>query len=268
MTSFTTFNQFDKRFSEFGKFGNDRTCCPLFGVLTCYNFMQNQNLSQKQHEQNIYSSITNYMINNIPKYLSFDELLEFSTQELNGNLVNATTPELITTGVLSYEHMFKPTNGLVTDQTYCILFLKNRNYLPVLCQYIAPKAPDEAGQEIYAIRDCHEGTQRTFYDFPKLRQYLDKTYQFEQMTIVDGVMIPEFSNIELLVIDQPFELKNIDPELYDHTIDEDKTYKEEVIITTVVPKSEKVVQFQNSDFDYDLALSLGDGQGDDYVNFI
>lgn len=267
--SFTTFNQFDKRFDDFAKFGSDRTACPLFGILTCYNFMQNNNLSQKQHEQNIYSSVTNYMTHEIPKYLSFDELLEFCTKELHGESVGATTPELITTGVLSYEHIFKPTNGLNINQTYCILFLKNRNYLPILCQYIAPKAADESGKEIYAVRDCHEGTQRIFNDFQDLRQYLDKTYQFEQMTVVDGVMIPEFSNIEYLVISDQFELKNIDPELFDHTIEEDKNYKEDVptIIQTILPNNSQN-QLQHVDFDYNLALSLQDDSGADYVDFI
>lgn len=276
MNTFATFNQFDKRFNEFSKFGSDRTACPLFGILSCYNFIQNGNILQKQHEQNIYSSVTNYMVNEIPKYMSFDELLLFTTKDLSKLEVGATTPELITTGVLSYEHIFK--FGLDKDQRYCVLFLKNRNYLPILCDYTAPKAGDEASVETYSIRDCHENTQRTFNDFQSLRLYLDKTYQFEQMTIVDGVMIPEYSNIEYIVIDEPFELKNIDPDLYDHSIDIDMSYKQDdniVPISTISASPYTISQFQTQavpissiEFDHQLAMSLQDEQGEDYVDFI
>lgn len=260
MSSFTTFNQFDKRFSDFAKFGNDRTACPLFGILTCYNFMQNGDISTKQHENNIYAAVTNYMTNDVPKYMTFDELLLYSSS-LNSHNVGATTPELITAGILGYEHMFK-LGGSDADCRYCVLFLKNRNYIPVLCEY-----KKESNQFTYAVRDCHENTQKTFHAFDELRGFLDKTYQFEQMTVVDGVLIAEFSNIEYLVIDESFTIKNVDPELYDSTIEEEKEYVEEkkvVVSNNDFPPS-------NNDFDYQLALSLqqsmNDG-GEDYVNFI
>jgi hypothetical protein len=140
------------------------------------------------------------------------------------------------------------------DYRYCILFLKNRNYIPVLCEYT-----QEGGKFTYAIRDCHENIQRNFDDFNKLRVFLDEIYQFEQMTIVDGVLIAEFSNIEFLVIEEPFIIKNIDPELFDHTEDKEEKIKEE-----------ESTQLTNFNFDHNLALSLGEllYDGEDYVNFI
>ena len=261
--SFTTFNQFDKRFADFSKFGQDRTACPLFGIITCYNFMKNGILTQKQHENNLYASVTNYMVNSVPKYMTFDELLTFSSN-LNQSQVGATTPELITAGILGYEHIFK-LGDFPEDNRYCILFLKNRNYIPVLCQF---KAPNEV---IYAVRDCHENTQRTFNNFESVRAFLDKTYQFEQMTIVDGVLIAEFSNIEFLVIENPFELKVVDPDLFDQTIEEDQEYKEEIKQPIVIPQSNNIsIDVPKFDYDYQLALSLQneDNGGEEYVNFI
>lgn len=265
MSNFTTFNQFDKRFNEFTKFEKDRTACPLFGMLTCYNFMNTGNTTQKQHEENIYASVTNYMVNDVPKYMSFDELLLYSTGDPNQFPVGATTPELITAGVLSYEHIFK----LGSMERYCVLFLKNRNYLPILCEFVPPGSPYEVEKEVYHVRDCHENTQRSFNTFQSLREYLDKTYQFEQMTIVDGVMIPEYSNIEYIVIDKPFVLTNLDPELFDHTIEEDKSYKEEPVQAYTVSQAQtQISQVSSIDFDHQLAMSLQDGQGEDYVDFI
>jgi hypothetical protein len=266
--SFTTFNQFDKRFDDFTKFGQDRTACPLFGIITCHNFMKNGQFSKKQHENNIYASVTNYMVNDIPKYMSFDELLLFSSN-LNQNQVSATTPELITSNILGYEHIFK-LGDFPEDHRYCILFLKNRNYIPILCNFRAPKSADEAPETTYAIRDCHENTQRIFNDFALLRSFLDKTYQFEQMTIVDGVLIAEFSNIEFLVIEDPFTIKVVDPDLFDHTIEEDKEYTEYKEEPTIIVSQNNSIDVPKFDFDYQLALSLQneDTTGDDYVNFI
>lgn len=255
MASFVTFNQFDKRFSDFEKINKDRSACPLFGLLTCYNFMNSGDLSQKTHENNIYAAVTNYMTVDIPKYLLFEELAELST--LNPGAIGVTTPELITTGVMGYDSIFK----LGSPQNYCVLVLKNRNFIAILCKH------DDSG-ETFAVRDCHENSQYNFKTFDELRLWLNKTYQFEQMTIVDGVMIPEFGNIEYLVIDEPFELVNVDPDLVDDTVEEVKIDSEKE------PEKESVSTSQANhmvDTDYAFALALqfeDDDVANQYVDFI
>ena len=272
MNSFTTFNQFDKRFSDFEKFGGDRTACPLFGLLTCYNFMLNGDLSQKQHERNIYAAVTNYISNDIPKYISFEELMQYSNDSLKHNDINATSPELITSGVISYEHMFK----FGYYQNYCVLFLKNRNYIAVLYKNY-PESESHTG-DIFAVRDCHENTQRNFDNLHDLQVYLDKTYQFEQMTVVDGVPIPEFSNIEFITIENPFELIVIDPDLIDDVIDEEKDFPIPDVIpyplntdttttTTITPPTPNSTSQTN--YDQFVAYSVNyDDDCDEYVKFV
>lgn len=260
MAAFTTFNQFDKRFSDFDKVGKDRSCCPLFGLLTCYNFMQTGDLSQKAHENNIYSAVTNYMTANVPKYMLFDELLELST--LDQTSIGVTTPELITTGIMGYDNIFK----FGSEQNYCVMVLKNRNYISILCK-------NDNGVETFAVRDCHENGQYNFKTFDELRIWLNKTYQFEEMTIVDGVMIPEFGNIEYTVIDQPFELVNIDPELVDDTVEETQL---EPIYEPVSDSSEDKDSSPSehtidSDFAFALSLSLqmeDDEAKNQYVEYL
>lgn len=254
-STFTTFNQFDKRFATFEKFGSDRSACPLFGLITCYNFMTNGNTDQKQHETNVYSAVTNYMTNTVPKYMLFEELLVLTSGTLKPNDIGATTPELIVTGVMGYDNIFK----LGYNQNYCVLFLKNRNYIAILCKY----NPDNT--TTYAVRDCHENTQRNFNIFDTLKTYLDTTYQFEQETIVAGVPIPEFGNIEYLVIDTPFNLDTVDTDLIDDTIEEEKNYKEEKI----------EVPTEKYEDDYAFALSLqlqmedeDEEFGKEYVSYI
>lgn len=257
MATFTTFNQFDKRFSDFEKVGTDRSCCPLFGLVTCYNFMLTGDISQKTHENNIYTAVTNYVTMNVPKYMMFDELIEYSS--LNPSNLGVTTPELITQGIVGYEHIFK----FGTPQDYCILVLKNRNYIAILCKH------DEKGNEIYAVRDCHENGQYNFKSFEELRKWLNKTYQFEEMTIMDGVMIPEFGNIEFFVMEEPFELVDVDPELFDDTVGEN----ENTINTDIHIDSEVPVDSSNhtieSDYAFALALQMEDDDAiNTYVDFV
>jgi len=258
MSTFTTFNQFDKRFSIFEKFGGDRTACPLFGLLTCYNFMMNANLTQKQHESNIQAAVTNYVTKELPKYMLFDELLLLTNGSLNQSDIGATSPELLTSGIVSYEHMFK----FGYEQNYCVLLLKNRNFIAILYKYL-PEG------EIYAVRDCHEKTQRDFTNFESLRVYLNDTYQFEQETIVGGIRIPEFENMEFLPIDIPFELINIDIDLIDDTIEESKDYKEEDIIEFKF-EDKKIADNMDQYIAFSLMNDDGnDGNGnEDYVDFI
>jgi len=243
-STFTTFNQFDKRFANFEKFGGDRSACPLYGLITCYNFMTNGDIDQKQHEINVYSAVTNYMTHDIPKYMLFEELLIMTNGTLKPNDIGATTPELIVTGVMGYDNIFK----LEYNQNYCVLFLKNRNYIAILCKHTADNLTT------YAVRDCHENTQRNFNTFESLKTFLNNTYQFEQETIVGGVLIPEFANIEYIVIDTPFNLDALDTDLVDDTIEMEQHYKEEKV-EAPDPKYED---------DYMFALSLQ--YNDDEIN--
>ena len=254
MSSFTTFNQFDKRFAEFGKFSNDRSACPLFGLITCYNFMLNADISQKQHEQNLYAAITNYTTRSYPKYMLFEELLELTNKTLKPGDINATSPELLTSGIVGYEHIFK----FGYEKNYCVLLLKNRNYIAILCKV-------SGGTEAFAVRDCHENTQRTFPNFEDLRQFLNTTYQFEEQTIVSGVRITEFENCEFLTIEAPFVLINIDTGLVDDTLEEEKGYVEEPQVIKSKENTETVKFSKEDEMAFALQMQLNE---EDYVEFV
>ena len=259
METFSTYNQFDSRFSIFGKFDADRTACPLFGLLTCYNFMMNGDLSKKQHEMNIQGAVSNYVTKELPKYMLFDDLLLLTNGSLKESDISGTTPELLTSNIIGYEHIFK----FGYEQNYCILLLKNRNFMAILYKY------SQEG-EIYAVRDCHENIQRDFNNFESLRVFLNNTYQFEQQTIVGGLRIPEFENIEFLTIDIPFELINVDFNLVDDTIEGGSEYKIEQSTKTDVPdiKIDNAKLADNMDQYLAFSLMTDECNGDDYVDFI
>lgn len=205
--SFDTFNQFSSRFSSLGKFSGDRTACPLFSLLTLYNFMNNGDISKDQHQKNVCSSIMNYVTNeSIPKYLDFDELLIFA-QGIDSS-VTTTSSELIAQGILGYNSILKPDDY---KKDYGVIILKNRNYISLLVKW-------NGTGYTFSIRDSHEKTQYNFPSIDALRAHLNNTYRMEQDTIVGGVPIPEYNNVEFLVIDKPFSIVNIDAELFDDNI--------------------------------------------------
>ena len=255
MTQFTTYNQFDKRFSIFEKFGSDRSACPLFGLITCYNFMLNGDISQKTHEKNIFLAVTNYTVKNLPKYMMFDELVLLTNGSLNCKEINATTPELIVSGIVSYEHMFK----FGYDNNYCVLLLKGRNFIVILYKHTI-----DGG--IYAVRDCHENTQMNFNSFENLRIFLNNVYQFEQNTIVGGIRIHEFENIEFLTIDNLFELVDIDCDLLDDVYETNKLNDYNNIHKDAENNNYKQIGYDVNQY---IALSLTMEENyEDYVNFI
>ena len=65
---FTSFNQFDNRFKNLGKFSADRSACPIFSLITAHNFMKDGLSDKTRHEKNVCSAVFNYSANDaIPK---------------------------------------------------------------------------------------------------------------------------------------------------------------------------------------------------------
>jgi hypothetical protein len=224
MASFTTFNQFDPKF-KLAKFGNDCNACPLFALFTAKKFMDNGSISQEQHEKNLEAAVMNYVLNEnhkeLPKYLSFEELLHFTGGTFNDKQIIGTTPEII--NQYGYETCF----NTASNTNYCTIFLKNSNYIIVLVKH----NPD--GSKLYCLRDCHENNQYNFDSFDALQVCLSERYQFNQLTIVDGVLIEEYGNIEYLLIDKQFPIIILDTSLYD---DEDKVEEDNVDMSFDISK--------------------------------
>lgn len=202
-STFESYNQFDARFKELGNFGSDRNACPLFSLFTAYHFMKNGNVSEEKHEQNVEAAISNYITHpELPKYMSFDELIQYFSGVFVDSDIQATMPELINEyGVGS---MFKEPDY---NHNYALIILKNSNFISVLVKNVD-------GHMVYHLRDCHEQAQHNFQNFADLENHLKEKYQFGELTVVDGVLIEEFGNIEYLVVDEPFVIPELDPELF------------------------------------------------------
>jgi hypothetical protein len=121
------------------------------------------------------------------KELYFDEIIKFTS--LNKNDICATSTEIIKSGDFPIELIFPDSKN-----SYCVIVLKNSKYFNVIFY-----------NDRYYIRDCHEPFQYDFNTKQEFIQHLNKTYQFNESIIVDGFPIPEFSSIEYIFVDKPFE---------------------------------------------------------------
>lgn len=218
MSSFDSFNQFSEKFSE-SKFSADRSACPLFGLLSCYNFMLNQIITQRQHELNLETAVSLYNNLSLSKYMSFHELINLTDCNKNEVEISATSQELIVSNIIGYEHIFK----FDSITSYCVLFLKNSNFIAVLCRIVN-------GSTVYSVRDCHEIKQYDFDNFDNLKSHLNNVYQFEQPSIAGGVRIEEFENIEFLRISKEFNI----PILFSSDDDVGNMTQEELDIQTAI----------------------------------
>lgn len=187
MSTFTSFNQFDKRFDNLIKFKNSRNACPMFSLLLVEKFMNDRKTDQESYESVLEKAAQLYDTKNLPKYMSFDELAYYFNYQF---FIAGTTPNIL--GEYGYSNIF-----LESETDYAIIFLKNSNFITVLVK-------NDNGNITYHLRDCHEKDQYNFDDFDNLICFLNEIYQFNKMTIVDGVLIEEYANIEYAFFDKPF----------------------------------------------------------------
>lgn len=190
MNCFQTITQFiDIDDEEYNRKKYNKNACHFFALKTAYEFMRKKECSKTTHEANIYYAINvNKAMAN--KELYFDEIINYTT--LNKNDICATSTEIIKTGDFPLELIFPDSKN-----SYCVIVLKNSKYFNVIFY-----------NDRYFIRDCHEPFQYDFNTKKELIEHLNKTYQFNESIIVDGFPIPEFSSIEYIYVDKPFEFTN------------------------------------------------------------
>jgi len=172
----------------------------------------------------------------------------------NGDNVEATTPELI--NEYGYEVIFKPEY----DKNYCVIFLKNGNFINVLVKV------NTDGGKTYCVRDCHETDQYDYTNFEQLTNHLSSKYQFEELTVVDGVLIEEFGNIEYLIVTKPFQIIMLDSKLHDtNEDDQDQELDQELKTTDTNDNDHFYIELNDVSTDEDvkkLMETIGDDLDD------
>jgi len=189
--SFQTITQFiDTDDTEYNKKKYNKNACHFFALKTAYEFMKKKEGSKTTHEANIYFAINmNKLYQNHDMY--FEEVIKFTNLKISD--ICATTTELINSGEFPIDIIFP----MDSNKSYCVIILKNAKYFCVI----------RHGDNFY-VRDCHEPFQ---YDFPSRNDmiaHLNKIYQFNESIVVNGYSIPEFSSIEYIMVDNPFDFKN------------------------------------------------------------
>jgi hypothetical protein len=188
---FETFTQYDNKFKELVPFGDNKSSCPMFAILAAYGFMENPiNVGNVHHEKCVDMGEINYLMCGLEGMITFEQMLTFTNLSMGS--ITTTSVELVVTGVIGFEHMFK----LEFENPYCVIFLKNSKFFVV---FVRP--------DMYCIRDCHESFQYNFATREELIEHMLKVYNFGEQMNIDGFVSDElsmFNNIEFMVIDKPF----------------------------------------------------------------
>jgi hypothetical protein len=216
MKKFSSFNQFDARFSGNVAFKNRRNACPVFSLLMAHYFLKDGITTRSRYE-NILETAVDITCENkhFPKFMNFNEAVQFY-KGYGDHQVLSTTPDLINLiGYINFEDE-ESTIFRFPDfpMNYAVVFLKQSNFFVVLVKF------GENGTT-YHIRDCHEKEQYDCTSFEHLVNHLNSVYRFDKMTIVDGINFHEHSNIEYLRLENPFEVVGMSSELLNNE-DEDK----------------------------------------------
>jgi hypothetical protein len=191
---FNSRTQYDSKYSNMGSFGSSCSACSLFALTVSKLFMDDTIINSETDYNNMLDTIIKNTVKlNINSFLSFDELLNRfvkKTDHLTNNKIEGTSHYILNdigpAPFFKLDHLAK----------YAIIFLKNSKFFVVTVD-----------NNKYSIYDCHEICQYTYSNFNDLMGHLNLIYQFNKEVVVGGLTIPEFNNIEYLIIDDSFELK-------------------------------------------------------------
>lgn len=162
--------------------------CSIFCLITAYNFIENKDISKKQHIKNLKVSKLNYIHEDFKKDIDFEKLLSYSN--LNKIDLNFTNPELINNNIISYEH-------ILLNDSKCIIFLKNFTFFVILF----------TDDNKYCVRDCHNTIQYNFDNKEELINHLNNQYSFNKLSIINNYIVEEMSSIEYINLKKAFNLK-------------------------------------------------------------
>lgn len=189
MSCFEALTQYNIKYKYLSTFGETRSACHIFSLITAEQFMENGSVNRDSYIRNLDTAVLNFVTMNIDPFLSFSEALKLTT--LSNNDISCTTSFLI--NEFGYSNILRDENY---NKSYSIIFLKNGNFFTLLYDPIKK----------YCIRDCHMDTQYNFNNLQLLILHINTIYHFNKEIDLDGYKIPEYSSIEYIIIDNNFQV--------------------------------------------------------------
>lgn len=197
-TTFESITQYDKSFDEICKLHKYRKgfVCSIFSVMTAYDFMlnsqkYNDNIVFKEcHKNNIEDGYNIGIVMDISFGLKFDELISSYTS-LNFADIEVTSVELIKENIIGFDRLIPEKN----DNPKVVIFLKNQVFMTLLIN-----------KHGYYLRNCHEKEQYNFINSHDVAEHLIEKYQFTSKIDILGDAFAEYSSIEFIIINKPFDI--------------------------------------------------------------
>lgn len=186
MDSFSSKTQYHK---DFGLTGNHNVCS-FFSLHFSNLWLNKKTINEETYLNALKKAVDLFKILEL-KDIDFNTLLSFS-EGYTGKNVKVTMVDFIKDDPNILNDLFK------LDESKCFIFLKHEKFFVVIC--------DQENKK-WHILDCHMVQQRSFTDYDLFLETIMHEYNFGSTITIDGYPLVEYSTIEYVLLDKPFDIK-------------------------------------------------------------
>lgn len=213
---FESITQYDEKYKGIEGYSSGRNACGIFSLLVAETFIKGTQITVHNYEKILDSAVQIVTRQNIKGMQSFNELMLQQHSYKSDDLTFATA-DLLASDPENYRFFFPQDKD-----KYATILLKNSTFFAIC---------SDTKNNYYGVFDCHQLEQYTFNSYPEMIAHLNQRYNMDEIMIIDGVALHEFSSIEGLVIDKTMKcvfdtnLHSLDNKV-NSSVDEPKPYVE------------------------------------------
>ena len=160
---------------------------PVFAIVTASNYLRSGILTKEVHEMNLNRAVTISSILAIKNDLALKTLVDNTnlSTNLNNTIMHTEVNKTQITNIIPD----------IVSGRFCTIIHKNHKYFVVI---------GDTGSNKYCVRDCNEPCQYNFSVRTDLIKHLNDIYYLNKEFTVDGQIVPGFSSIEYIIINNVF----------------------------------------------------------------
>jgi hypothetical protein len=184
---FESITQYDEKYKGVEGYSSRRNACGIYSLLIAETFVNGQEITVANYESILDSAVQLITKQNIQGMQGFDELL-LQQKTFSGGDISFATADLLAEDPSNYQ-LFFPHD----KERYATILLKNSTFF-VICV--------DTQKNHFTVRDCHQQHQYDFESYETLIAHLNQRYNMDELMIIDGVPLHEFSSIEGIIVDK------------------------------------------------------------------
>lgn len=183
---FTSITQYDAKYKDVPNYNKSRNACGVFALIVADFFLKGGDINKETYEKIIDEAVNIMTKQKVEGLISFAELLSVQKVYKEKDL-SVSTADLLATEPTMFEHL------IPKGKRYASVMLKNSKFFTVCV---------DTEKNSYSVYDCHMIDQYTLDSWEKLKDHLRKYYDMDEILVVDGLPIHEFSTVEAVVMEE------------------------------------------------------------------